>query len=136
METLCVRILRCLPFRWAKKLSISSYFLELTPAASQNLAASGLDRWDPAMRALLEGRKALMDHPGRAWLADLTRKNGRLVDVFRRDHAGERIYTCAYFRCRGPGHAETTVLTRLTSQGSETRKLGTFPPTVAFARLR
>ncbi|BGP31529.1 Class II abasic (AP) endonuclease [Rhodotorula toruloides] len=58
-----------------------------------NLAASDLDRWDPEMRALLEGRKALMDHPGRAWLADLTRKNGRLVDVFRRDHSGERIYT-------------------------------------------
>ncbi|KAL7336757.1 Endonuclease/exonuclease/phosphatase [Rhodotorula toruloides] len=58
-----------------------------------NLAASDLDRWDPEMRAQLKGRKALMDHPGRAWLADLTRKNGRLVDVFRRDHSGERIYT-------------------------------------------
>lgn len=114
--------------------AISSYFLELTAAASQNLAASDLDRWDPEMRARLEGRKALMDHPGRAWLADLTRKNGRLVDVFRRDHSGERIYTCAYLR-RAFSHAETSVLTRLTSQGSETRKLSMLPPNVALRRV-
>lgn len=38
-----------------------------------------------------------MDHPGRAWLAELTGENGKLVDVFRRMHPGERVYTCAYF---------------------------------------
>ncbi|BGP31530.1 Class II abasic (AP) endonuclease [Rhodotorula toruloides] len=58
-----------------------------------NLAASEIDTWCPEARAKSEGRAKLMDHPGRAWLAELTGENGKLVDVFRRKHPGERVYT-------------------------------------------
>jgi exonuclease III len=35
-----------------------------------------------------------MDHPGRAWLADLTGEHGKLVDIFRRLHPKEQAWTC------------------------------------------
>lgn len=79
------------------KQTIPRRLVRLIPTLSQNLAASELDRWDSEKRAQAEGLESLMDHPGRAWLAHSTGKNGTLVDVFRDMHPGEPgLYSCAW----------------------------------------